>query len=200
MKKIVVMSMISVIFATAGAAEAELVGSGGAPGGYDSGGEDWGRYEVSASDPVTPLVRLGAHHARRWSSNPDNPYVQFDISAYANDWDIEEMGLEIKADYVPGYYISARVCARSGGNVGGADGSDDTLTISGASTHPETQLGTFDPSGPGTCKTVNVYTPIEGAGAAEYTLMVRPLLQFVQGYWTYTVYGKVIVEYHPILR
>lgn len=195
MKKILVMSLI---WATAAVASTETLG-GGAPGGYDSGGDDWGRYEVSASDPVTPLVRLGAHHARQWVSNPANPEVRFDISAYANDWDIEEMGLEIKADYVPGYYISVRVCARTSGNIGGLDGAVDTLVITGASTHPQTQLGSFDPSGLGTCKTVNVYNPVE-SGADEYTLMVRPQLQFVQVYWQYTIYGKVVVEYHPILR
>lgn len=208
MNKILVMSVVSVLGAAAAAvaaapttAHAQLVGTGGGPGGYDSGGDDWGRYEVTASDPVTPLVRIGAHHARQWYSNPGNdPYIQFDISTLADGSDIAEMGLEIKADYVPGYYISARVCARSGGNVGGLDGADDMLTISGASSYPEVRVATFDPSGAGTCKTVNVYHPLE-AGADEYTLMVRPLLQLVQHtYWQYTIYGKVIVEYHPLLR
>ena len=169
------------------------------PGGFDSGGDDWGRYEMTASDPVTPLARIGAHHATYWDANPASPKVIFDISAYANEWDIAETGLEIKADYVPGYYISARVCARSAGNVGGTDGSVDTLEITGASTSPETTFGTFDPTGSGTCKTVNVYYPAE-SGADVYTLMVRPQLQIVQGYWQYTIYGKVIVEYHPILH
>jgi len=169
------------------------------PGGVVSGGDDWGRYELTASDPVTPMARIGAHHATYWDANPASPKVIFDISAYANEWDIAETGLEIKADYVPGYYISARVCARSAGNVGGADGSVDTLEITGASTAPETTFGSFDPSGSGTCKTVNVYYPAE-ADAEVYTLMVRPQLQIVQGYWQYTIYGKVIVEYHPILN
>lgn len=168
-------------------------------GDLDSGGDDWGYYEVSASAPVSGLVRLGAHHARRWDSHPDHPSVQFDISAYANDWDVTEMGLEIKAAYVPGYTIGVRFCASSGGNTG-PDGAVDTLTISGASTYPETQLATFDPSAIGTCKTVSVYQPVE-SGADHYTLMVRPQLQFVQQtYWQYTIYGHVIVEYHPILR
>jgi hypothetical protein len=168
------------------------------PGGLDSGGEDWGRYEVSAAQPVDGLVRIGAHHATRWSSNPAGPVVDFEMSEYEVEWDIAETGLEIKADYVPGYRIGVRVCARSNGNIGGADGAIDTLTITGASTHPETQLATFDPTGAGTCKTVAVYTPVE-AGADEYTLMVRPQLQIVQAYWQYTIYGKVTVQYYPLL-
>jgi hypothetical protein len=163
----------------------------------DSGGPNWGLYEVSASAPVTSMVRLSAHHARKWDSTPDSPEVKFDISAYANDWDIADMGLEIKADHVPGYYIIVKVCARTAGNVGGDGGAIDSLSITGASTSPEITLASFDPSGTGTCKTVNVYTPLE-PGADEYTLMVRPQVQVVQTYWQYTVYGKVTVQYHPI--
>jgi len=169
------------------------------PGGYDSGGEDWGRYELTAANPVSALARIGAHHARTWRSDPAHPEVRFVVSEHANDWDIEEMGLEIKADYVPGYYVRVRVCARSSGNIGGADGAVDTLTFSGADTYPETQLGTFDPTGLGVCSSVNVYSPVE-AGADEYTVMVRPQLQFVQAYWEYTIYGTVIVQYYPILH
>jgi hypothetical protein len=171
---------------------------GGGPGGLDSGDEPWGYYEVSASKPVSGLVRIGAHHARRWNSNPANPSVQFDISEFDVDWDIEEMGLEIKVAYVPGYSIGVRFCALSGGNTG-PDGAFDGLEVTGASSYPETQLATYDPSSGGGCKTVNVYSPVE-SGATEYTLMIRPQLQMVQEtYWQYTIYGKITVEYYPVL-
>jgi hypothetical protein len=206
LKKLAVFAGIAVAGAAAADTRTELTTGGttdepvdrDGPGGLDSGGEDWGRYELSASSPVSGLARIGAHHARRWRSDPDHPEVQFVISEHANDWDIEEMGLEIKADHVPGYYIRARVCARSSGNIGGVGGAIDTLTFSGADTYPETQLGTFDPTGLGTCAWVTAYNPVE-AGADEYTIMVRPQLQIVQAYWEYTVYGKVIVQYYPIL-
>lgn len=165
----------------------------------DSGADPWGLYHVSAAQPVSGLVRIGAHHARQWESNPDHPSVKFEISELANDWDIEQMGLEIKAHFVPGYTIGVTACARSSGNIDGKGGAVDTLTFSGASTAPETQLATFDPTGIGACKTVNVYNPVE-AGADEYTIMIRPQLQFVQAYWEYTIYGNVTVEYYPILH
>jgi hypothetical protein len=168
------------------------------PGGLDSGGEDWGRYEMTAAQPVDGLARIGAHHATRWDSNPAAPKVEFEMSEYEVEWDIAETGLEIKADHVPGYKIGVRVCARSNGNIGGDDGAVDTLEFTGASTSPETQLATFDPTGAGTCKTVYLTYPVE-AGADEYTIMVRPQLQIVQPYWQWTVYGNVTVQYYPIL-
>jgi hypothetical protein len=168
-------------------------------GDLDSGLAPWGLYKVSAKSPVNGLVRIGAHHATRWSSDPKNPYINFDISTHEVEWDIAEMGLEIKADHVPGYYIRATVCARLSGNIGGADGADGSLTISGASTHPETSFLEFEPSAGGSCHAVNVYFPAE-AGAEEYTLMVRPALQIIQQtYWQYTIYGDVTVQYYPIL-
>ena len=30
--------------------------------------------------------------------------------------------------------------------------------------------------------------------------MVRPQLQIVQAYWAYSIYGKVTVQYYPILH